>query len=90
MEGIIFKIKDLGLWYTIDSEHPYPELYDDVPRSVMERAEHAIDNVLDKNKSLSGSLGFSVDSRPFDEAALRNEFDDVEFVSSDWEPYIIN
>lgn len=77
-----FKVKDNGVWYTIDAEHPYADLYPDIPEDVCSRAEKAVQDASDENIGTD----VNINPAPFYEEALRKEFDAVEFLGTDFEP----
>lgn len=78
-----FKVYDDGKWYVIDADHPYPELYDDIPESVCRKAENAIGEAVMASLELRSDL---VDPTPYYEAALMTVFDRVEFLGTDFVP----
>ena len=78
----IFEVLDAGTWYRIDTTCLRPELYADVPEGVVVRARKAV-----RNSSYNGD--YRVDPAPFDEAALRDEFDGVRFLGTDFVPGVV-
>ena len=86
MQGIVFKVYDGSRWYLVDSENPAARHSDDAPDDVVRRADSAIMHLYGGGNVPEG-IGFGIDPTPYNEAALRGEFDGVEFVSSDWTPY---
>lgn len=78
----IFEVLDGGVWYRIDTTCLQPELYESVPESVVVRARGAI-----RNSNYNGD--YRVDPAPYDEFALREEFDDVRFLGTDFVPGVV-
>ena len=78
----IFEVLDAGTWYRIDTTCLRPEFYVDVPEGVVTRAREA-----KRGSSYNGD--YRVDPAPYFEAALREEFDDVRFLGTDFVPGVV-
>ena len=77
----IFEILDNGTWYKIDMALPRPEYFPDIPAGVVNRANEAKYRGEDRGGTL---VGFTVDPAPYYEEALREEFDGVRFIGTDF------
>lgn len=78
-----FRIKTGGKWYIIDADHPYAELYPDIPEDICVKAKEAI---LSTVRTQPMVRAIDVDPAPFYESALREVFDEVEFIGTDFVP----
>lgn len=81
-EACNFEVLDGGVWYMVDVMHPYPELYEDVPESVVERVDRSTEPVSGRCGSWDGVS----DPTPLYAESLKREFDDVRFVNMTYEP----
>lgn len=81
-----FNVKNGGKWYTVDVFHPYADWYPDVPEEVCSRVEKALAAAEGKHPEVRSEL---VDPTPFYEESLRAEFDDIEFLGTDFIPGVI-
>ena len=81
----IFDVLDAGVWYRIDTTCLRPEFYADVPEDVIRRADRK------KWEAVMGTKAgnYRVNPAPYFEAALREEFDDVRFLGTDFVPGMV-
>ena len=61
--------------------HPYAELYPDIPSEICDRADKAVGDAVTKHPEIRSGL---VNPAPFYEEALRAEFGNVEFLETNF------